>query len=226
MTRIDVPRSKGLMSAWHSRPTQAGSVKIPIVLLHEGFGLNSHIESIGERLVHRGHPVIAPNLFWRQSPDPAPYDDVPRALRFCANADVDEMVSDMAAAATIVSRGGAPVATLGFCIGGAASYIAAVRSSKVDRSIAYYPVSILNYWDRVGPPSAKLLAFFGTEDEFLGTKECAWLNALHDRPDLPMDVDVYPDAGHAFFNDARPDLYRSAPASDSWTRTLAFLDQI
>jgi carboxymethylenebutenolidase len=33
---------------------------------------------------------------------------------------------------------------------------------------------------------------------------------------------VYPDAGHAFFNDAGP-RYHPAEAADAWTRTLAFL---
>ena len=33
----------------------------------------------------------------------------------------------------------------------------------------------------------------------------------------------YPGAGHAFFNDTRPDAYRPAAAADAWPRAVAFL---
>ena len=33
---------------------------------------------------------------------------------------------------------------------------------------------------------------------------------------------IYPDTQHAFFNDARPEIYNAAAAQSSWQRTLAF----
>jgi carboxymethylenebutenolidase len=43
--------------------------------------------------------------------------------------------------------------------------------------------------------------------------------------DLGKDVEVfvYPDAGHGFFDDTRPEAYHGASASLAWTRTLEFL---
>jgi len=38
-------------------------------------------------------------------------------------------------------------------------------------------------------------------------------------------VKVYPDAGHAFFNDTRPDAYHAEAAKDAWTKVTAFLAQ-
>jgi len=38
----------------------------------------------------------------------------------------------------------------------------------------------------------------------------------------PGEVHVYPEAGHAFFNDDRPN-YVAAAAQDSWQRALRFL---
>ena len=35
------------------------------------------------------------------------------------------------------------------------------------------------------------------------------------------EIDVYPEAGHAFFADYRPS-YRAADAADGWTRLLAW----
>ena len=36
---------------------------------------------------------------------------------------------------------------------------------------------------------------------------------------------VYPNAGHAFFNDRNPKAYNEAAATDAWNRSLAFLDR-
>jgi carboxymethylenebutenolidase len=38
-----------------------------------------------------------------------------------------------------------------------------------------------------------------------------------------IDVVIYPGAGHAFFNDMRPEVYNAEAAADSWRRTIAFL---
>lgn len=222
--RIDIPTSAGLMPAYHRRPAQGAHERHPVVLVHEGFGLNRHIESIADRLAARGHPVVAPHLYYRSTRDSAAYTDVPMALDLARRLVVDEVVDDIERAACVVARPGRPVACLGFCTGGAVAYIAAARCRSVDRAVAYYPVSILNYWDAVGPPKAGLTILFGDRDEFLGPPERAWLSGLSDAPASTVTVEIHGDAGHAFFNDARPDLYARGPAQASWTTTLAVLD--
>ena len=39
---------------------------------------------------------------------------------------------------------------------------------------------------------------------------------------ISHEVIVYPDADHAFFNDARKEVYRSDAAKDAWNRTLSW----
>ena len=38
-----------------------------------------------------------------------------------------------------------------------------------------------------------------------------------------VETVVYPEAGHAFFNDSRPNVYDPKASVDAWTRTLAHL---
>jgi carboxymethylenebutenolidase len=40
----------------------------------------------------------------------------------------------------------------------------------------------------------------------------------------PWKINLYPEAGHAFFNDTRPS-YNARAARDAWRETLEFLKQ-
>lgn len=223
MDLVDIPTPSGFMPAHLALGAEGQPARIPIVLVHEAFGLNSHIASIADRLAARGHDVIAPHLYYRRTREAAGYDNVPLAVELSSEMPVADIVADVEAAAAVVSRGG-PVAVMGFCFGGAVAYIAAAQSTVLDRAVSYYPVSILTYWDRVGVPKAPLLVYFGDNDEFLGPDERAWLAGLHEDPATNMEIVVFPGAGHAFFNDARPALYNEGPAVETWRTTLEFLD--
>lgn len=224
MSAIDIPTPSGLMPAYMAPAADGTPERPPIVLIHEAFGLNSHIASIADRLAARGHDVIAPHLYYRRTRDAAGYDDVPLAVELSSEMPVADIVDDFESAAAIVSRGDAPVIAMGFCFGGAVSYIVSALSDRVERAVAYYPVSILNYWDQVGTPKSPLLVYFGDNDEFLGPDERAWLADLDRDPATRMHIHVFPGAGHAFFNDARPDLYNEGPAQVTWQETLQFID--
>lgn len=224
MELVDIPTPSGFMPAYLALGAEGQPARAPIVLVHEAFGLNSHIASIADRLAARGHDVIAPHLYYRRTREPAGYDNVPLAVELSSEMPIAHIVSDVESAAAIVGKG-RPVVVMGFCFGGAVAYIASALSAQVQCAVAYYPVSILNYWDRVGTPKAPLLVYFGDNDEFLGPDERAWLADLHEDPATSMEITVFPGAGHAFFNDARPNLYNEGPAKETWRTTLEFIDQ-
>lgn len=224
MSWIDIPTPDGLMPAYVARAAQGTPERAPIVLVHEAFGLNTHIASIADRLAARGHDVVAPHLYYRTTREPAGYDNVPLAVDLSVAMSIEDIVKDFDSAASVFARGDEKVIAMGFCFGGAVSYIVSTLSSRVQRAVAYYPVSILNYWDRVGTPQVPLLVYFGDNDEFLGPEERAWLAELDADPATNMSIRVFPGAGHAFFNDARPDLYNEGPALATWDETLAFVE--
>ena len=39
------------------------------------------------------------------------------------------------------------------------------------------------------------------------------------------DIKIYPNAGHGFFNDTRPEAYNAEAAADAWQRTLKFFSE-
>lgn len=222
--RVEIATMDGTMPAYRAEPPAGAPSRAALLLLHEGFGLNDHIASVADRLAVRGHRVLAPNLYYRTTDEAAAYEDVPRALELVASLTVDDIAADIAAAASYLSPADSSVRALGFCFGGAAAYIATARVPSIERAVAFYPVSILSYWDEAGMPERPLLAIFGDEDEFLGETEVRWLESLDRDPASPIRIQILSGAGHAFFNDARPELHRAEPAARAWQDALNFLD--
>jgi carboxymethylenebutenolidase len=68
-----------------------------------------------------------------------------------------------------------------------------------------------------------LLAFYGDRDEFVPLGDIRALEAALAATPHETEVVVFPDAGHAFANDTRPDKYRPEAAAVAWERMVAFL---
>ena len=114
---------------------------------------------------------------------------------------------------------GAPrVGVVGFCMGGALTMLAATQPG-VDAYAAFY-----GFPQKGAAPLESITApgiiFFGEQEGFFSVPDArAFVEAQKQRGRV-ADIVVYPGAGHAFFNNDRPEAYRAAPASDAWRRTL------
>jgi carboxymethylenebutenolidase len=51
------------------------------------------------------------------------------------------------------------------------------------------------------------------------------LRSILKREEKTFEIEVYERAGHAFFNDTRPEMYRPDVAEKAWERAIAFLRQ-
>src|SRR5439155_8150070 len=85
---------------------------------------------------------------------------------------------------------------------------------------AVKPRSPLDLAPALGCP---YLGLFGADDALIPTADVDELRAVLTRTGKTFEIEVYPGAGHAFFNDTRPDAYRPAVAAAAWPRALAFL---
>jgi carboxymethylenebutenolidase len=66
------------------------------------------------------------------------------------------------------------------------------------------------------------LAFYGEKDENL-IKQLPELEQAMKEKGKEFEAKVYPNAGHAFFNDTNVKMYNQAAAEDSWLKMLVFL---
>jgi carboxymethylenebutenolidase len=117
-----------------------------------------------------------------------------------------------------VACGGRPVASVGYCMGGSLSAQLAV-SSALAAAVIYYGTG--PDAEQVAQISCPIRGFYGREDARIVAGLPDFAAALA-AAGIDHELRIYPDTGHAFFNDTRPS-YRPEAARDDWARTLAFL---
>ncbi|MGO9754073.1 MAG: dienelactone hydrolase family protein [Solirubrobacteraceae bacterium] len=110
------------------------------------------------------------------------------------------------------------VGSIGYCMGGGLSALLASVERELGAAAIFYG----------GSPSAEQTAsigcpvrgFYGADDPRIVSGLPDFAEALS-KAGVDHELRVYPDTGHAFFNDGRPS-YRHVAARDAWARTLAF----
>jgi len=112
------------------------------------------------------------------------------------------------------------IAVLGFCFGGTYAFHLATQDSRILAAVPFYGQPPMP--DEISKISVPILAFYGDEDERL-IETLPKLREDMKARNKQFEAIVYPNAGHAFFNDTNKNRYRAEPARDSWEKSLAFL---
>ncbi len=111
------------------------------------------------------------------------------------------------------------IASVGFCFGGSRSFDLACQA-PLAACVVFYgdnPSPI----DLVANIPCPVLGLYGAEDKRINSHldETARAMALYKKD---FEMRIYPGAGHAFFNDTRPQVYREHAAREAWERVLRF----
>jgi carboxymethylenebutenolidase len=115
------------------------------------------------------------------------------------------------------------VGTIGFCMGGyLAILVASVAPDKVAAVVDCYGVG-QRMPDLRPMRGIQVLGVFGGKDHSAGPDAVAALEKAAKDAGVPFTRTVYPEADHAFLNEQRAAVYRSADAKDAWSKILPFL---
>jgi carboxymethylenebutenolidase len=193
-----------------------------VVVIQEWWGLVDHIKDVCERFAAEGFVALAPDLYHGETTREP--DEAGKLMMAMA---MDKAAKDMGGAVDHVREqsSGDGVGVVGFCMGGGLALVLATQ--RPDAVRACVPFYGLIPWPDAQPDYSRLGAavqgHYAEKDEFF-TPDLA--RALEQQlKDLGKEVElfVYPDTHHAFFNDARPEVHDAEAAATAWARTLGFL---
>jgi carboxymethylenebutenolidase len=230
---LTFPRDGATLRGAAAWPNAGGPVP-GLVLVPDVRGLSDHYRDLVRRFAAEGFFTLALDLYSREgAPDLPDLGAVARWIRALPDRRV---LGDIAAAVECVAARpevrGAAVGITGFCMGGQYALMAACTVSRLAACVAWYGMLRYAETDDVKPASpldlapglgCPYLGLFGAEDALIPLADVEELRAILTRGGRTFAIHVYPDAGHAFFNDTRPDVYRPEAAADAWPRAIAFL---
>ena len=192
-----------------------------VVVIQEWWGLVPHVEELVERLAREGFVALAPDLYHGRT---ATSPDAARKLMM--ELEVAHASLEIEGAGEFLL--GRPECSssrygiVGFCMGGALAQYVATKDETVGAAVSFYGgfQKVIPDWERLYAP---LLLVYGGADTGVPASQAEPLAARLRELGKEVEVVVYPGAGHAFFNDTRPQVYDAGAAADAWKRTLAFL---
>lgn len=219
-------------AAW---PTGAAASS-GLVLIPDVRGLYEHYRDVARRFAAEGFFTFAIDLYSREGDPDLP--DMPSVFRWIRNLPDTRVLADLAAAVDFVAArpevAGKPVGVTGFCMGGQYAIMAACAAAKVAACVSWYGMLRYAENDHLKPASplqiaprlhCPYLGLFGEEDALIPLADVEELRGILSREGKTFEIVTYPKAGHAFYNDTRPDAYRPEAAADAWRRAVAFLRQ-
>jgi carboxymethylenebutenolidase len=216
---VEFPFAGGKTGGYLATPKQGSGPGV--IVIQEWWGLVDHIKDLCDRFADEGFVALAPDLYHgksTKSPDEA--GKLMMAMR------IDEAERDLSAAAqylsTLDSTTSEKVGVVGFCMGGALALYTATKNQQVGACVVFY-----GGHPKVKPDlpnlHAPVLGLYGEKDASVTPAVAHELERQVKALGKQIDVIIYPGAGHAFFNDMRPEVYNAEAAADAWRRTIAFL---
>lgn len=213
------PNGAGNMRGYLARPANAGTTKLPALLvIHENRGLNPHIEDITRRLALDGFMAFAPDALTPLGGYPGNEE---KAVAAFATLDRTKILEDFVAAAEWLQArpdSTGKLGAVGFCFGGGIVHMLSIRVPDLAGGVAFY--------GNTPAPSeaikvrAKLLVQQADVDERINAAWPAYEAALK-AAGVNYVAHRYPGTQHGFNNDTTP-RYDTAAARLAWERTVAF----
>ncbi len=173
-----------------------------LLLIQEIFGVNEHIRAVADQYAADGYCVIAPDIFWRDEKrldlnyDQAGFE---KGLALLGKMNIDQIAQDLKASVATIRKHKActgKVGSVGFCMGGLLSFVAAAEAG-VDTAVCYYGGGIHQQLSRAKKIKCPVLFHFAEKDGYISADAVAAVRkAMAGRDNVR--VVVHPGVDHGF----------------------------
>jgi carboxymethylenebutenolidase len=192
-----------------------------LIVIHEWWGLNDWIKQEAAGYAAKGYVALAVDLYRGKvatTPDLA--HELSRGL------PQDQGVRDLTAAFTYL-QGRKDVArdrigAVGWCMGGGYALQLAISAPAL-KAVAINYGSLATDKNALAQIHAAVLGNFGGQDHGIPPEAVHAFEAAMQSVGKPVDVKIYPQAGHAFQNPNNQAGYRADDAADALARVDRFL---
>ncbi len=227
-SRIELTAADGnRLGAFRARPSEPGGAGV--VILPDVRGLHPFYEELALRFAERGIDAIAIDWFGRTAGTEArgeAFDHMPHvtATTWAGNsadiaAGVEALRSDRIAA----------LFTLGFCMGGRMSFLAATLGLDLAGVIGFYG-ALEGPWrndapaplDRIDEIAEPVLGLFGGADQGISAEAIAALDRGLAERGIDRRIVTYPGAPHSFFDRKAAEFAQQSV--DAWDEVMAFIE--
>lgn len=227
------------ISVYEARPD--GEVKGGLIVIHEVWGLADHIKDVANRLAAEGFIAWAPDLLTgtidvskasglqQDLFNPEKRNEAQPKLRAIMAplqnpdfaATTVKILKDLFNNLYETPDTNKNIGIIGFCFGGTYSFSLAVNEPRLKLALPFYGHSNFSV-SELSKIKCPVRAFYGEKDEGLisGLDE---LKQNMKEAGVDFEATVYPNCGHAFFNDTNPYAYNAEAAKDAWNKVIGHL---
>lgn len=220
VSEVGISGEGGKIEAYQAMPKGEGPFPA-ILLIHENRGLTAHIKDVTRRFAKVGYVGLAPDLLSRVGGTDQ-FSDEAETTTAISKLDQDGVISNLRSSVTwleeqpYVQKG--RIGGIGWCWGGGQAWRLATKEPRVNAIVAFYgPNPPL---EDVPDIKAAVLGIYGAEDQRITSQEPELEQALADA-DKTYEMEVFPDANHAFFNDTG-ERFNLEAAREAWSYTLSW----
>ena len=231
---LELPTADGLMPTYEAIPDEPP--RAAVIVIQEAYGVNDYIERVARDLAAAGYHAVAPNLFHRTECLTVDYGDMKRAIEMIQTLTDESELTDVDAAIAHLRAAGFDdkrIGIVGFCMGGRVTFLACARRA-IGAGVGFYGGAIVTGW----PPKlasligeadsmkAPWLGLFGDNDQSIPVEHVEQLRDALKAAPVETEIVRYPNAGHGFHSEPRPQSYVPEAAADAWRRTLDWFGRL
>ncbi len=220
---IEFPSNGSTGKGYIAVPTGGAESSSGIIVLQEWWGLVDQITRTCDRFAEAGFTALAPDLYHGTT---VPLSEPDEAGKEMMALSMDTAAKDLSGAVDELQRrtGRTQVGVIGFCMGGGLALVLATQ--RPDAVKAVVPAYGLIPWPDAQPDFSKLdaavLGHAAGQDDYFTPDAARELEAQLKSLGKKVEFYHYPDAGHAFFNEDRPEVHHEESAQLLWDRSIAF----